>query len=149
MTAHRHHEHEKPTHHVSLEEQQHVARATNASPMIGSSCLDDVMVQEVPKEGNLEATDAETIGKLALGTTVAPESAPLDSSAPPKTGTRRKRKPDGKKSKEKLAQGPTPKGGKGHFKKQLRNQLAQSGKLNASEPMAPEQRRLRRRKRKR
>jgi len=56
-------------------------------------------------------------------------------------------KRDGRKPKEAL-ENPRPKGGRGHFRKQIRSQLAQSGKLNATPPMSAEQRRLRHRKRK-
>lgn len=41
-----------------------------------------------------------------------------------------------------------PKGGRGHFAKHLKTQLSASGKLNANPPMSPEQKRIRRKKRK-
>lgn len=56
-------------------------------------------------------------------------------------------KRDGRKPKEAL-ENPKPKGGRGHFRKQIRSQLAQSGKLNATPQMSAEQKRLRHRKRK-
>lgn len=54
---------------------------------------------------------------------------------------------DGRKPKAVL-ENPTPKGGRGHFSKQIKSQLSHSGKLNATPPMSAEQKRLRRRKRK-
>ena len=55
---------------------------------------------------------------------------------------------DGRKPKAAL-ENPQPKGGRGHFKQHLKTQLSQSGKLNAKKPMPPDQKRLRKRKRKR
>jgi len=95
--------------------------------------------------------DPETIGRIALSENAAQETfVTPGKTANTQTGKARTQKKPNDEQPEDLAEVPVkPRGGRGHYKKVLRTNLAQTGKLNSKKKMSPEQKRLRRRKRKR
>lgn len=116
------------------------------SPEIKQEPLDAVQPTTASCSGETDQTTEtepgrpiahETASKLGESGLVA---ATGDKDIKPRVVDRSGRKPKGAVKK--------PKGGKGHFSKQLKSQLTASGKLNANPPMSEEQRRARRRKRK-
>lgn len=115
------------------------------SPEIRHEPLDAVQPTTASSSDMDQPPEAETLGKVSANTASQLGESGLigatgDKEIKPRAVDRSGRKPKGAVKK--------PKGGKGHFSKQLKSQLTASGKLNANPPMSEEQKRARRRKRK-
>lgn len=114
-------------------------RSTNAPPAEQAHPIEQGATQLTGENLRLEAKEIDqAIGFIALEHT--PQTLPEP--AMPKQPIDR----SGRKPKDAVRKS---KGGKGHFSKQIKSQLTASGKLNATPPMPPEQKRARRKKRKR
>lgn len=118
-----------PSEAMCLEVKTTLSPAPEASE---KAALENLQIHKVGRE----------VGALGVNHTLIDEDTPPTAPQAPKKHTDRSgRKPKGAV--------PRPKGGKGHFSKQIKSQLVASGKLNATPPMPEDQRRARRKKRKR